>query len=175
MRADIAALQADFGITNVYVTHDQDEAMTLGHASPNSCSTTVSCSRSGRPRELYERPATSSLAGFIGSPAMNLVPAHLLKRPLGGILGSPSGALSTSTAQGDGIPARVEVVEDIGATPTSSAADSAESRRASSARTDVRSAPQQGERVTLRPRAEEAHLFDARERRAAHGFLTLVG
>src|SRR5207237_3616765 len=70
MRADIAALQADFGVTTVYVTHDQAEAMTLGHR--------VAVLRDGRlqqvgpPRILYERPANVFVAGFIGSPAMNL-------------------------------------------------------------------------------------------------------
>src|ERR671925_147767 len=75
MRADIAALQADFGITTVYVTHDQAEAMTLGHR--------VAVLRDGRlqqcgpPRELYEQPANVFVAGFIGSPAMNLCPVPL--------------------------------------------------------------------------------------------------
>src|SRR5947208_14610266 len=70
MRADIAALQADFGVTTVYVTHDQSEAMTLGHR--------VAVMRDGRlqqcgpPRELYERPSNTFVAGFIGSPSMNL-------------------------------------------------------------------------------------------------------
>ena len=70
MRADIAALQSEFGVTTVYVTHDQSEAMTLGHR--------VAVLRDGRlqqcaaPRELYERPVNTFVAGFIGSPAMNL-------------------------------------------------------------------------------------------------------
>src|SRR5215208_4115678 len=75
MRGDIAALQADFGITTVYVTHDQSEAMTLGHR--------VAVMREGRlqqcdaPRELYARPVNTFVAGFIGSPAMNLCPVAL--------------------------------------------------------------------------------------------------
>src|SRR5712692_6793257 len=70
MRADIATLQSDFGITTVYVTHDQAEAMTLGHR--------VAVLHEGRlqqcgpPRELYERPTNVFVAGFIGSPSMNL-------------------------------------------------------------------------------------------------------
>src|ERR671926_74008 len=70
MRADVAALQSDFGITTVYVTHDQSEAMTLGHR--------VAALHEGRlqqvgsPRELYDRPTNVFVAGFIGSPAMNL-------------------------------------------------------------------------------------------------------
>src|SRR5829696_538348 len=71
MRADIAALQARLGVTSVYVTHDQSEAMTLGHR--------VAVLNEGRlqqfgpPRELYDRPANTFVAGFIGSPAMNLL------------------------------------------------------------------------------------------------------
>jgi multiple sugar transport system ATP-binding protein len=76
MRADIAALQADFGVTTVYVTHDQSEAMTIGHR--------VAAMRDGRlqqvgpPRELYDRPVNTFVAGFIGSPAMNLADAELV-------------------------------------------------------------------------------------------------
>ena len=85
MRADIADLQARLGVTTVYVTHDQAEAMTLGSR--------VAVLRDGRlqqcapPRELYERPANAFVAGFIGSPAMSLVEvaarAQRLARPRG--------------------------------------------------------------------------------------------
>ena len=70
MRAEIAALQSRLGVTTVYVTHDQSEAMTLGDR--------VAVLADGRlqqcdtPRVLYERPANVFVAGFIGSPAMNL-------------------------------------------------------------------------------------------------------
>src|SRR5205814_9685198 len=75
MRAEIARLQQRLGITTVYVTHDQVEAMTLGDR--------VAVLRKGllqqvdTPRALYERPANLFVAGFIGSPAMNLIPARL--------------------------------------------------------------------------------------------------
>ncbi len=71
MRADIAALQARLGVTTVYVTHDQAEAMTLGNR--------VAVMNHGRlqqcdaPRVLYEQPVNTFVAGFIGSPAMNLM------------------------------------------------------------------------------------------------------
>jgi multiple sugar transport system ATP-binding protein len=74
-RANISALQKRLGTTTVYVTHDQVEAMTMGHR--------VAVLRDGvlqqvdTPRELYERPANAFVAGFIGSPAMNLNPAKL--------------------------------------------------------------------------------------------------
>jgi multiple sugar transport system ATP-binding protein len=74
-RAQIAALQRRLGVTTVYVTHDQIEAMTMGDR--------VAVLKDGvlqqcaAPRELYDRPANVFVAGFIGSPAMNLVPARL--------------------------------------------------------------------------------------------------
>jgi multiple sugar transport system ATP-binding protein len=69
-RANIAALQARLGTTTIYVTHDQVEAMTMGHR--------VALLRDGKlqqvdtPRNLYDRPINAFVAGFIGSPAMNL-------------------------------------------------------------------------------------------------------
>ncbi|HEX2048749.1 MAG TPA: sn-glycerol-3-phosphate ABC transporter ATP-binding protein UgpC [Acidimicrobiales bacterium] len=72
-RTEISRLQRRLGITTVYVTHDQTEAMTLGDR--------VAVLRKGEleqvasPRELYQRPANLFVAGFIGSPPMNFVPA----------------------------------------------------------------------------------------------------
>src|SRR6478609_5042792 len=73
MRASLAQLHQRLGVTTVYVTHDQTEAMTLGQR--------VAVMRDGRflqvdtPKRLYERPANLFIAAFIGSPAMNLVNA----------------------------------------------------------------------------------------------------
>jgi multiple sugar transport system ATP-binding protein len=109
----------------------------------------------GPPRELYERPANLFVAGFIGSPAMNLLPQN------GKVAGFRPEHVDIA-GDGEGIAARVEVVEDIGADAfvfCSADVDGEQTRLV--ARTDVRSAPQQGERVSLRPRSEEAHLFDA--------------
>ncbi len=75
MRAEIARLQDDLGVTTVYVTHDQVEAMTMGDR--------VAVMRRGElqqvatPQELYDRPDNVFVGGFIGSPAMNLVEARL--------------------------------------------------------------------------------------------------
>ncbi|MFI7482570.1 ABC transporter ATP-binding protein [Kocuria sp. M1R5S2] len=87
MRAEIAQLQRRMGITAVYVTHDQTEAMTLGDR--------VAVLKKGllqqiaSPRELYEQPANLFVAGFIGSPSMNFLPAHVkgnvFDTPLGDI------------------------------------------------------------------------------------------
>jgi multiple sugar transport system ATP-binding protein len=73
MRAEIKKLQSDLGVTTVYVTHDQVEAMTMGDR--------VSVMRKGMlqqvapPEELYHRPQNMFVAGFIGSPAMNMLEA----------------------------------------------------------------------------------------------------
>src|SRR5438874_1163809 len=130
MRADIAALQARLGVTTVYVTHDQAEAMTLGHR--------VAVLADGRlqqcdtPRALYDRPANTFVAGFVGSPAMNLcvVPCGGNGSvALGGVsVPLPAGARAAGWDRivvglrpeslelaADGIPAQVEVVEEIGA------------------------------------------------------------
>jgi multiple sugar transport system ATP-binding protein len=153
MRADIAALQADFGVTTVYVTHDQAEAMTLGHRV--AVLNDAELQQVGPPRELYERPANLFVAGFIGSPAMNLLPQN------GKIAGYRPEHVDIA-GDGEGIAARVEVVEDIGADAfVFCSADVNGEQTRLVARTDVRLAPQQGERVSLRPRSEEAHLFDA--------------
>ena len=75
MRTEVARLQNELGTTTVYVTHDQTEAMTLGDR--------VAVMRAGvlqqvgSPAELYERPKNLFVAGFIGSPAMNFMPATI--------------------------------------------------------------------------------------------------
>jgi multiple sugar transport system ATP-binding protein len=75
MRAEISKLQRDIGVTTIYVTHDQVEAMTMGER--------VAVMRRGElqqvapPQELYDRPNNLFVGGFIGSPAMNLLEATL--------------------------------------------------------------------------------------------------
>jgi multiple sugar transport system ATP-binding protein len=180
MRADIAKLQADFEVTTVYVTHDQSEAMTLGHR--------VAVLRDGKlqqcdaPRALYERPANTFVAGFIGSPSMNLVTVPLGSNgslSLGGVAVSLPEALRSAALAGgwtelvlgvrpeslelasDGIAAEVEVVEEVGADAFVVCAAELDGRETKLvARSGARGAPGRGERVTLRPVAGEAHLFD---------------
>jgi multiple sugar transport system ATP-binding protein len=175
MRADIAALQSDMGTTTVYVTHDQAEAMTLGHR--------VAVLNNGRlqqcgpPRELYERPVNVFVAGFIGSPAMNLctVPLANGRASFGGVdVPLPEGAHANGHSSlvlgvrpeslevaSEGIQAKVDVIEDVGADAFvfCSTEVGGEPTRLI-ARTEVRKAPKQGDQVALRPRADEAHLFD---------------
>jgi len=137
MRTEVSRLQQRLGTTTIYVTHDQTEAMTLGDR--------VAVMRSGvlqqvgTPMELYNSPANLFVAGFIGSPAMNFMPATIegdrIKLPIGelpvpeGVSERPSGtlvagvrpedfedaALMGGAARGSGtFRARIEVVESMG-------------------------------------------------------------
>ena len=176
MRADIAALQSRLGTTTVYVTHDQSEAMTLGHR--------VAVLKDGYlqqcdvPRTLYEKPANAFVAGFIGSPSMNLCTVKCGSNgrvKLGGatvelpagvevagreriVVGLRPEALDLAS---EGIPARVEVVEELGADAyVFCIADLEGTEQKLVARVEARNRPERGERVALSPRAGEAHCFD---------------
>jgi multiple sugar transport system ATP-binding protein len=102
MRTEIARLHARLGTTTLFVTHDQTEAMTLGDR--------VAVLRDGElqqvgtPDDLYQRPANLFVAGFMGSPAMNFVPAHVegdtLRLPFGSF--ALSGAQRQALAAADG-------------------------------------------------------------------------
>jgi multiple sugar transport system ATP-binding protein len=95
MRAEIAALQRDLGVTTIYVTHDQVEAMTMGDR--------VAVMRKGElqqvadPQTLYDRPVNLFVGGFIGSPAMNMLEAKLERRN-----GSLSAKVGTQSISLDG-------------------------------------------------------------------------
>ncbi|HET8895244.1 MAG TPA: sn-glycerol-3-phosphate ABC transporter ATP-binding protein UgpC [Gaiellaceae bacterium] len=73
MRADIAKLQHDLATTTIYVTHDQVEAMTMGDRV--AVMRDGALQQVGAPQELYDRPANQFVAGFIGTPPMNLLEA----------------------------------------------------------------------------------------------------
>jgi multiple sugar transport system ATP-binding protein len=97
MRAEISALQKELGVTTVYVTHDQVEAMTMGDR--------VAVMRRGElqqfgpPEEVYEAPANLFVAGFIGSPPMNLVEGRLERADGGYAVGVGSTALRVEPAE----------------------------------------------------------------------------
>jgi sn-glycerol 3-phosphate transport system ATP-binding protein len=108
MRREIRALQQRLGITMVYVTHDQTEAMTMADR--------VVLLRNGRleqvgtPEELYSRPATTFAAGFIGAPAMNL-----MKLNGGDVITGVRPEDMRIQARDARLEARVETVEYLGA------------------------------------------------------------
>jgi multiple sugar transport system ATP-binding protein len=158
------------------VTHDQAEAMTLGdrvavlnNGHLQQCDT---------PRKLYECPTNTFVAGFIGSPSMNLVRLPLASNgsvSLGGVDIPLPPAVAQNGAHellvglrpeslelaADGVSAEVEVVEEVGADAYVFCVSEVASEAVKLvARTETRSAPARGARVALRPRPEEAQLFD---------------
>ena len=149
MRREIRALQRRLGITMVYVTHDQTEAMTMADQ--------VVLLRNGRieqvgtPEELYARPATAFAASFIGSPPMNLMAVN----GAGVVVGVRPEDMRIA---GQGLAATVESVEYLGA-------DSLVAARAGTqpvlVRVPGRAAVRTGEEVRLAWDAGHEHRFDA--------------
>jgi len=129
MRVEIKRLQQELGTTSLYVTHDQVEAMTL--ADRLIVMNAGRADQIGPPLALYERPATAFVAGFIGSPAMNLVEGRTHAEgiavgeailPVADRAGAPGRAVQVGlrpehleqTTQGP-LPLRVELLERLGA------------------------------------------------------------
>ena len=179
-RTQIAALQRRLGITTVYVTHDQVEAMTMGDR--------VAVLKDGilqqvdTPRNLYEKPQNAFVAGFIGSPAMNLLTAPVSggKAMLGSLgIAVPSSASSSVTVgirpEGfapatTGFEVAVEVVEELGADafvygkPVDKSlkfANTSEELGQVIIRWDPKSPPKPGQTVTVGVNSNIVHLFDA--------------
>ncbi|WP_226356422.1 ABC transporter ATP-binding protein [Pseudonocardia sp. ICBG601] len=179
-RTQIASLQRRLGVTTVYVTHDQVEAMTMGDR--------VAVLRDGvlqqcaAPGELYDRPANVFVAGFIGSPAMNLLDLPVTGDGvvLGGVtvpvprpVRDDAGHAVTVGIRpedlrpaDDGIPVEVDLVEELGADAYvygRARIDGAEHPLV--ARVDGRRPPARGTGLHLVPDPERTHLFAADGRR----------
>ena len=99
MRIEIKRLQERLGVTTIYVTHDQVEAMTLGHRLLLMNGGRVE--QIGTPLEVYEKPQTLFVAGFIGSPSMNLIPGSIGPRGDQVILGESLSLPLTTFENGD--------------------------------------------------------------------------
>jgi sn-glycerol 3-phosphate transport system ATP-binding protein len=124
MRREIRALQRRLGITMLYVTHDQVEAMTM--ADQVVLMRNGSIEQDATPAQLYERPATIFAARFVGTPPMNVIPASLIAAH-GPALGAsaPSGRAPETLAVGvrpeavrlgrEGVPATIAAAEYLGA------------------------------------------------------------
>ena len=111
MRVELQALHRRLGTTSLYVTHDQIEAMTLAHRM--MVMNAGRAEQIGAPLEVYAKPATTFVAGFIGSPPMNLMPARLNGR--GVLLGvRPEHLEPCSESEADFV-AVVDLVEPLGA------------------------------------------------------------
>ncbi len=130
MRREIRALQQNLGLTVIYVTHDQTEAMTM--ADQIIIMKDGQVQQAGPPDDIYQSPANSFCAGFIGAPPMNLwdasgldpaLRAQMDAAQMGGVLGLRPEHITLSTgesdtgdsARGRRVPARVETVETLGA------------------------------------------------------------
>src|SRR5262245_14575424 len=146
----------------IYVTHDQEEAMTLGHR--------VAVMRDGRveqlapPMALYDRPANTFVARFIGSPPMNLLPASAVG------IDAPPDALAGIRPQdvvlsNDGVRATVDVVEPRGHDTVVHLRleGPASQELVITVRENV---PAPGSRVSVNWKSERVHLFDSQGRRA---------
>ena len=179
-RTQIASLQRRLGVTTVYVTHDQTEALTMGDRIAVLKDGVLQ--QVGTPRDLYAKPNNVFVAGFIGSPAMNL---FLADRVDGGVkfgtatvpvqrdtLAGASGDKVTigvrpedihlATAQGEGLQVEVDLVEELGADGYLYGHSTVEGKRTDIvARVDGRSHPNAGDTVYLTPTPNHLHVFDA--------------
>jgi multiple sugar transport system ATP-binding protein len=179
MRTEIKELHQRLKTTSIYVTHDQIEAMTMGDQIVVMKDGRIE--QTGSPLELYDRPANLFVAGFIGSPSMNFLPATL--RRSGGAANvelsdgtrvpAPPGSEGSDgqpiiygtrpehlalTGSGQGIPTRVKVVEPTGA-DTFVACQHGEKELSVVFRDRHAFAP--GSTIHLQPDIERAHIFDA--------------
>ncbi|MEY4969868.1 MAG: hypothetical protein RLZZ277_99 [Actinomycetota bacterium] len=179
-RTQIAALQRRLGITTVYVTHDQVEAMTMGDR--------VAVLKDGllqqvdTPRNLYDKPANAFVAGFIGSPAMNLLTAPVSggKAHMGDLdIDVPASAGSSVTVgirpegwvpADKGFHVLVEVVEELGsdafvygkpADTNVKFANSTDEGAQVIVRWDPKNPPKPGDTVTVVNVPNAVHLFDS--------------
>ncbi|QCQ92990.1 ABC transporter ATP-binding protein [Rhodococcus sp. SGAir0479] len=183
-RTQIAQLQRRLGTTTVYVTHDQVEAMTMGDR--------VAVLKDGvlqqcaPPRELYSRPVNQFVAGFMGSPSMNML--TLPVTDAGVVLGETVVPVSRETIaeipegrvvlgirpehlepapNGEGIPMDVDVVEELGADAFvygRTGLGGADEHQLV-ARADWRKPPRRGDRVNLHVEPSEVHLFSVTDGR----------
>ena len=174
-RTQIASLQRRLGVTTVYVTHDQVEAMTMGD---RVCVLKDGLlMQVGSPRDLYDHPNNVFVAGFIGSPAMNLLAlptvdggvqfgttVHPIERSALTAAGPKItlGVRPEDLELGDqGIAVTVEVVEELGADAYIYATmASGEDSLPIIARVDGRNPPEKGSTVHFRAKPGHVHLFD---------------
>jgi multiple sugar transport system ATP-binding protein len=167
-RAEITKLQQSLGTTSVYVTHDQVEAMTMGHR--------ITVMRDGKiqqvgtPREVYEKPANAFVAQFIGTPPMNLLHATVdgttlrtssftlpLRIPLASARRVLIGIRPEHLTRGNDISATVDLVEPVGHETIVYSTAGTEKLVAIF---DPHDAPHTGETITLGVDANRIHLFD---------------
>ncbi|UWX97586.1 sn-glycerol-3-phosphate ABC transporter ATP-binding protein UgpC [Arthrobacter zhaoxinii] len=177
-RTQIASLTRRLGVTTVYVTHDQVEAMTMGDR--------VAVLKDGvlqqvdTPRNLYDHPRNVFVAGFIGSPAMNLLELPVVDGGVafGGsvypvessVLGAAAGNTVTlgvrpedleTVPEGEGLRVEVDVVEELGADAYVYGHSTIDGKDHDMVvRVDGRRPPLKGDTLHVRPQQGHVHLFD---------------
>jgi len=162
MRAELAGLHRSVRTTMVYVTHDQTEALVLGDRI--AVLRAGSLEQVGTPDELWSAPANRFVARFVGTPAMNLLPADGPLRLDGLPAGRPleigvrPDALRISVEPTGAVPGQVTLVERVGA---DAHVHIRLDRHDLIARVPADDRPQVGERVTVDVRRQDVHLFDA--------------
>ncbi|HWH98089.1 MAG TPA: sn-glycerol-3-phosphate ABC transporter ATP-binding protein UgpC [Pseudolysinimonas sp.] len=177
-RTQIASLQRRLGVTTVYVTHDQTEALTMGDRIAVLKDGILQ--QVGTPRDLYEKPNNVFVAGFIGSPAMNLFDADVVD---GGLkfgtalakvdretLGETKAKKVTIGVRpedikvantGDGLKVDVDVIEELGADGYLYGHTEIDGNRVDIvARVDGRNHPNAGDKVVITPEPNHIHVFD---------------
>jgi ABC-type sugar transport system ATPase subunit len=169
-RVELRRLQRSLGVTAVYVTHDQEEAMTIADRLAVFMDGRIV--QMGTPAEVFARPATIAVAGFIGSPPMNLLHGTVrngavtigevtlpdLHAPGADgpvVIGVRPSAVRLADA---GLPARVELVEDLG---ESAIVDLQVGEGIVKMRTDRRPAAREGDSVHVSLEPSALHVFDA--------------
>ncbi len=165
-RLEIQKLHRELGITSLYVTHDQVEAMTLAQRMIVLNAGRVE--QVGTPDEVYRRPASTFVAGFIGAPPMNLIAINSVATNHLNTL-AEAGFTEKSATVGirpehlrltaTGLPLHVEMVEMLGAERLVYASYSGQMMIVRAAETDA--APQVGDTVHVTPLAGKIHGFDA--------------
>src|SRR2546430_506535 len=183
-RSQIATLQAQLGTTTGYVTHDQVEAMTMGHRRAVLLDGLLQ--QVGTPRKLYDEPANVFVAGFIGSPAMNIKTVPLTEKGAhfaDMVLPLERDQIERARAEGadstvtvgfrpeatdlvseteGGMPILVDLVEELGSDAYvygHASISGADERFV--VRTDGRNTPRMGDTVFVKPRTGHHHAFHA--------------
>ena len=177
-RTQIAALQRRLGVTTVYVTHDQVEAMTMGDR--------VAVLKDGllqqcdTPRELFTRPVNTFVAGFIGSPAMNMIQGTV--SPEGASIAGTTVQLTPEqraaltsdqitvgvrpeslivSTDGSGIEAVIQTIEELGSDSFLYCHPAGDTHTTLVSRAEGLSAARAGSTVRLSPLRDAVHLFDS--------------
>ena len=169
-RGELKKLQRSLGVTTIYVTHDQEEAMTIADRMAVFMDGVIV--QIGSPKFVFDNPATADVANFIGSPPMNLIPAvyrdgvirigtHELRTRyrISGERNVIAGIRPSSVRLGaSGIPARIDLIENLGDTVL---LDLKMDEIMIRAQTSAELASREGDSVLFSAEPTHVHLFDA--------------